>query len=403
MSLARPATYRVLMTADTLGGVWSYALDLARGLCARGHQVILAAMGAAPTAGQRVRVAAVGGLTLHAQPYKLEWMEDPWEDIAQAGIWLSELAREYRPDLVHLNTLAHGALDWDVPVITVGHSCVMSWFEAVRGQAPIAPEELVFAGVGELELDEEERARWTRYRDLVRPSLRASHVVVAPSATMLQALQRHYGICVRTRVIDNGRNPDDFLPTIPEPIVLSAGRLWDEAKNAATLARAAAAIDWPVYIAGESAHPDGGSAGFRGVTLLGQLAPAQLCDWYARSSIYALPARYEPFGLTPLEAALAGNALVLGDIPSLREIWGDAALFVDPLDSKRLADAINALITDTHLRTRLAEEARRRALKLSLHAMIDGYLQLYREVCAPLERAAYPAHTGCNAAGGGRH
>ena len=53
----------------------------------------------------------------------------------------------------------------------------------------------------------------------------------------------------------------------------------------------------------------------------------------AEASIYALPARYEPFGLSALEAALSGCALVLGDIPSLREIWGPAAIYV-PADDK---------------------------------------------------------------------
>ena len=64
--------------------------------------------------------------------------------------------------------------------------------------------------------------------------------------------------------------------------------------------------------------------------MLGRLSAGELADWYARAAIYALPARYEPFGLSALEAALSGCALVLGDIPSLREIWGDAALFVPP-------------------------------------------------------------------------
>jgi glycogen synthase len=55
-------------------------------------------------------------------------------------------------------------------------------------------------------------------------------------------------------------------------------------------------------------------------------------DWYARASIYALPARYEPFGLSALEAALSGCALILGDIPSLREVWLEAAPYVSPDD-----------------------------------------------------------------------
>ena len=70
----------------------------------------------------------------------------------------------------------------------------------------------------------------------------------------------------------------------------------------------------------------------------GRLTPPQMARVVSRApSIYALPARYEPFGLSVLEAALSGCALVLGDIPSLREIWDGAALFVDPDDARRAA------------------------------------------------------------------
>ena len=62
----------------------------------------------------------------------------------------------------------------------------------------------------------------------------------------------------------------------------------------------------------------------------------------ARAAIYALPAHYEPFGLSILEAAMSGCALVLGDIPSLREIWGDAAVFVHPDNRDAVARCLAA-------------------------------------------------------------
>ena len=69
------------------------------------------------------------------------------------------------------------------------------------------------------------------------------------------------------------------------------------------------------------------------VRLLGKLSESELARHYARAAIYCLPARYEPFGLSVLEAALSGCALVLGDIPSLRENWTGAAEFAPPDDA----------------------------------------------------------------------
>ena len=76
--------------------------------------------------------------------------------------------------------------------------------------------------------------------------------------------------------------------------------------------------------------------------LLGRLDERRWPSGWPRAAIYALPARYEPFGLSALEAALSGCALVLGDIPSLREVWGDAAVFVPPDDAGGLRDALYA-------------------------------------------------------------
>ncbi len=90
-----------------------------------------------------------------------------------------------------------------------------------------------------------------------------------------------------------------------------------------------------------------------------------------------MDARYEPFGLSVLEAALAGCALVLGDVPSLRELWDDAAVFVAPDDADALRGALAALIADARGRTRLAERAHERAGSYDTERMAAAYLALY--------------------------
>jgi glycosyltransferase involved in cell wall biosynthesis len=90
--------------------------------------------------------------------------------------------------------------------------------------------------------------------------------------------------------------------------------------------------------------------------------------------------RYEPFGLSALEAALAGCALVLGDIPSQREIWRDTAVFVPPNDADALRSALQQLIADTPRRRELAERAHERALEFTTLRMASSYLALYSEL-----------------------
>src|SRR5690606_19010272 len=118
------------------------------------------------------------------------------------------------------------------------------------------------------------------------------------------------------------------LPANRDTMVLAAGRLWDESKNIATLAQAADLMRGDVYVAGSDEHPARGRVPLSGVRAVGQLPPDVLSAWYARAAVFVHPAVYEPFGLAPLEAALHGCPLVLGDIPSLREVWDNAAMYV---------------------------------------------------------------------------
>jgi glycogen synthase len=335
---------RVLMTADTLGGIWTYAAELAEALAARRVDVTVAALGRRPTDDQ---LAAMPSASVVARECALEWMPDAWPDVEETGAWLLALRDELDPEVIHLNGYAHAALPWQAPVVVVAHSCVLSWFEAVRDSP--APLE------------------WTRYRIEVERGLRAADAVVAPTAAMLAVLERHYSFAAERLVIPNGRRGP--VPAPKRPFVLTAGRIWDEAKNVAALERIAPRLPWPVRTAGE------GSAA-------GHVARCDLDRLLAEAAVFALPARYEPFGLAALEAGLAGCALILGDIPSLREVWAAAALFVDPDDDLELELALRLVIGDSHLRARLAEAAQTRAARFTPERMAHAYLRLYGRLLA---------------------
>jgi glycosyltransferase involved in cell wall biosynthesis len=94
-----------------------------------------------------------------------------------------------------------------------------------------------------------------------------------------------------------------------------------------------------------------------------------------------------------LEAALARCALVLGDIPSLRENWDGAAEFVPPGDFDALTGVLNGLIEDRGRRVRLGARARTRALVFTPARTARGYLAIYRELMT--STAAHRSRTSC--------
>jgi glycosyltransferase involved in cell wall biosynthesis len=355
-----PPARRILMTTDAVGGVWTYATELSRGLCERNDEVTLVVMGPAPRAEQLAPLHSIRRLSIVPTDLALEWMDPAGSDVANARERLLGIARRLRPDVIHLNSYREAVFDWPAPVLIVAHSCVWSWWQTCRGGAPDDP-------------------RWDRYREAVAAGLAATDLWCAPSETFRDSIESLYPVRTPGHVIRNGAKLQ-VTSQGKKPLILAAGRLWDEAKNLSTLAGVAADLDWPVQVAGPLALASGSESCCShraNLTWLGNLSRPELTAQMQRASIFAGPALYEPFGLTVLEAAACGCALVLGDIPSLRELWQGAALFVAPRDRNGLHNTLQQLARDHDLRVQLQHAALTRARHYSLDAMIDAYRELH--------------------------
>jgi glycosyltransferase involved in cell wall biosynthesis len=221
---------------------------------------------------------------------------------------------------------------------------------------------------------------------MVSEGLASAQAVVAPSQTMLSAVRRHYGgLPRRSAVIHNGAELDRRVAR-KESFVLAAGRMWDPAKNLEALTAVAESLPRPVLIAGEMPAPpaDGviAESPVANARLLGRLPAGELARLRRRAPVFAAPARYEPFGLSILEAAVDGCALVLGDIPSLRELWDGCAEFIHPDDHERLLAILSMLLAHPSRAEQLGQRARAQAQRFPPSVMADGYVQLYRELTA---------------------
>jgi len=368
---------RVLITADTVGGIWTYARELVTGLVRRGVEVTLVSFGHIPEPRQLVWVEALRNVDFRPTAFRLEWMQDSAEDIEASSEYLLNVIRETAPDILHLNQFCYGTLDIDIPKIVVAHSDVVSWWVAVHGNEP-------------------PRSAWLDwYRETVQRGLDRATTVIAPSRWMLSQIETHYGPRPQRGVIYNGRTPQWFNPhSDKDDVVLSVGRLWDAAKQVSLLTQYD--CGWPVVIAGETQHPD---EAYRGVTTAkvcegtlefrGKQNPEELRSLFSRAAIYAATSRYEPFGLALVEAALSRCAIVANDIPAFREIWGETACYFRTDDPASLRDTIAGLRNDRTSRRQYAELAYQRARRrYTAERMVDEYLDAYVSLTADRSVAA---------------
>jgi len=367
----------VLITADTVGGVWTYVRELVSGLARRGVRVTLISFGNIPSAEQVAWLDGLPEVDYRATAFRLEWMQDCQADLEISAKYVDQVVSEVKPELLHLNQYYYGSLSCDVPRLVVAHSDVVSWWHAVHGHEP--PE-----------------SKWLGwYREMVSRGLSGADAVSAPSQWMLGAISRHYLKPVSGFVINNGRSPFLFNPYVPkDDCVVSVGRLWDCGKQVSLLAE----HEMPVktYIVGSEVHPDAAyRAGLRGrngisrVHFKGTQSESKLALLLARSSIYVATSRYEPFGLAPVEAALSRCALIANDIPTFRELWGEAACYFDSNDGESLRRVVERLSDDPQLRAQYADRAYQHARqRFSAERMVNSYMNLYQQLAFRQSAAA---------------
>lgn len=351
---------RVLVTLDAVGGVWQYGIDLASALAECRVQTILAVLGPSPSAEQRREAAAVPDAMLIETGLPLDWMCDGPDQILDAGETIAKMAADAQVDLVQLNmpSLAAGTRP-TVPTIAVTHGCVVTWWEASRPGVPLDPA-------------------YAWHRQLTECGLRAVDRVVAPTASHADCVQRQYHLPSRPAVVHNGRAPLAPVPNgPPQDRALTVGRLWDSAKRAELLDRVAAGLPFPFHAAGPVEGPHGERVTLDHLILLGNLDAGALASCLARRPVFVSAASFEPFGLAVLEAANAGCALVLSDIPTFRELWDGAAVFVADDDPLRWASAIERVIRDAGRRDRLGQAARKCTEGYAPSAMATGMIKIF--------------------------
>jgi glycosyltransferase involved in cell wall biosynthesis len=171
---------------------------------------------------------------------------------------------------------------------------------------------------------------------------------------------------------------------LAEQYVLAVGTL-SAHKNLialSPLAQALQARGMPLVIVGGF-----GSGAFKGANAdrlpqparyIGRVTDEELKALYEHAGCFVFPSRYEGFGLPAVEAMACGCPVIAADIPALREVCGDAAVFCDPEAPGSITHSVMTMLDDSALRARFRERGRAQTAGLTwakaaarLHAIIQ--------------------------------
>lgn len=116
------------------------------------------------------------------------------------------------------------------------------------------------------------------------------------------------------------------------------------------------------------------------VVLTGYVPEGDLPALYSGALCFVYPSYFEGFGLPPLEAMKCGAPVIVGNMTSLPEVVGEAALMVDPFDVEAIGAAIKRLIKDSELRAELSIKGQERASAFNWRDTARKTLAVYKQV-----------------------
>jgi len=238
---------------------------------------------------------------------------------------------------------------------------------------------------------------------VTRAAARIANAIIVPSEAVRNDVQERLGPRAPLHVIPDAHGPT-YAPaadaevirvraaySVPGSYVLSVGSL-EPGKNRTRLIRAFAALndghrDVQLIIVGQRAWDYDGdfelvqSLGLANrIRFLGYVPDGDMPALYTGAVVSAFPSLYEGFGIPVLESMACGTPVITSNVGSTKEVAGEAALLVDPLDADELAIALKQMLGDEELRADLAERGLERAKQFSWERTARETLAVYEEV-----------------------
>lgn len=236
------------------------------------------------------------------------------------------------------------------------------------------------------------RADRVIHRRKVQHAVKVADVVVAISQETADDLTRFYNVpSSKIRVIYQSCHPafrivgepGGITDSLPDNYALYVGTIEPRKHLGELLEAVAKTRDLPLVVVGRK------TAYFKQIAkrygelqqtgLLYEIQPdmAGLAEVMRKASFVCYPSQAEGFGIPMVEALFSGVPILAGNSPCLREVGGDAALYVNPFDVEVIKQAYRTLSTDAEKRAEMSNVTRQRRKLFTPDVLVKQWKEVY--------------------------
>ena len=105
----------------------------------------------------------------------------------------------------------------------------------------------------------------------------------------------------------------------------------------------------------------------------------EVIDCYNKSDLVVFPSLHEGFGMPIIEANTIGRPVISSNVCSLPEVAGDAAFYVNPLETDEIRNAIYTIINNEKIRIDLIKKGLQNSKRFNMKTIADKYLAVYKQ------------------------
>ena len=357
--------FKLLMTTDVKSEVWDYSLTLSRALLKHiNAEILMISLGGNPTDTQREELKDLN-IEFQFTDFSPDLFADieANPDILKMKSLFESTIKEFNPHIVHLN---HGYpnFDFNKPCVFACHGDLLNkkmWHSDTNRHGSLHQNLL-------------------NYKQIINKNLNKSDIIIAQSRFIAECIIKTYNFRKGIKIIYNGIDYKPYSGMPETPTLLASGDLSDRSKNINLLLNIAYKLpdNIKIKIIGESL-PDKKLP--RNVEFLGNLSGSELQEVYKNSSIYLALSSYEPNGLSSIQAAYSGCAILANDIPVFKELWGDCACIFEKDNVNSLMRCINNLVENRNLLELTSKNCQAKALSsFNSKRMAYEYINLYKNI-----------------------